>query len=115
MSTYFGTLGDYAHDVVLFYGQVELMTDAIRRLGNLLSSTGKVDQPTAAHLADALLGACQSAVAVLPAFKNTPRSQYDAEFSGVISEAAKAWAPKKIRFSGPPPFEPFAWRAPLNS
>jgi hypothetical protein len=45
-----GTLGDYVHDVVLFYGQVDLMTDAIRRLGNLLSSTGKVDQPTAAHL-----------------------------------------------------------------
>jgi len=109
-----GTLGDYAHDVVLFYGQVDLTTDAIRRLGNLLSSTGKVDQPTAAHLADTLLNACQSAVAVLPAFKNTPRSEYDAEFAHVVSKAVKTWAPKKIRFSGAPPFEPFSWGAPQN-
>jgi hypothetical protein len=114
ISSSLGTLGDYTHDVVLFYGQIQLLTDAIQRLGNLLSSTGKVDQPTAAHLADTLLGACQSAVSVLPAFKNTPRSQYDTEFAGVVSEAVKAWAPKKIRFSGPPPFEPFAWGRPQS-
>jgi len=40
ISSSLGTLGEYTHDVVLFYGQVQLVTDAIQRLGNLLSSTG---------------------------------------------------------------------------
>jgi len=100
-----GALGNYTHDVVLFFGIVDLATDGIRRLGNQQSSNGQVDQPTATHLADTLLGACQAAVAVLPAFKGTPKSEYDAEFASAVSAAQTNWEPMKMRFSGPVPFE----------
>ena len=104
-----GAFGNYTHDIVLFFGQVDLTADAIRRLSNLLSPNGSVDRPTATHLADSLLTACLAAVAVQPAFKGTPRSEHGAEFSAVVSKALKTWEAIKARFSEAAPFTPFSW------
>lgn len=98
-----GMLGRNAHTVVIFYGRVDLMRDAIRRLREKLRPDDPVDRPTAATLAGVLLDTCREALTVLPAFAGTPRSEHDAEFAGVVTQALGIWEKKKGNFLSPTP------------
>jgi len=89
-----GMLGKNAHVVVIFYGRVDLMRDAIRRLREKLRPDDPIDNPTAATLVAVLLDTCRAALEVLPAFASTPRSEHDAEFIKVVTRAIEIWEKK---------------------
>jgi hypothetical protein len=106
-----GTLEQHAHEVVIFYGQIDLMRDAVRRLKGQLRLDDPVDRPTAATLVNVLVDVCREAQNVLPAFAGTPRSENDAEFIEVVTKAREIWEKKRGAFFSPPPFKPGAWAA----
>ena len=91
---------------MIFYGEIDLMRDAVRRLKRQLISDSPVDMPTAATLVAVLLDVCREAQNVLPAFAGTPRSEHDAEFLGVVTKARESWEKKRGSFFSPPPFNP---------
>ncbi len=107
-----GTLERHAHEAVIFYGQIDLMRDAMHRLKGQLKPDDTIDRPTAAMLVTVLLDVCHEAQNILPAFVGTPRSEHDAEFIGVVTEAREIWEKKKGTFFFPPPFKPWTWATP---
>src|SRR6266446_5189305 len=96
-----GMLQGHAHEVVIFYGRIDLMRDAIARLKGQLKPDDQVDRPTAATLVSVLLDICREAQNALPAFAGTPRSEHDAEFTGVVTSALEIWDKKQGRFLSP--------------
>jgi hypothetical protein len=93
-----GLLGQHAYAVVLFFAQIETMRDAVRRyreshsvqtaFGTRWATIGRTQMLA---FADALLAAAEAGVEAIPAFPNTPRSEFDREFEQAVVAARQTY------------------------
>ncbi|MGH8738095.1 MAG: hypothetical protein ACREVC_12115 [Burkholderiales bacterium] len=105
-----GMLREHAHAVVVFYGRVALIRDAITRLHEEPPPNDHADYgPTAVMLADALLDACYGVQGVLHAFAGTPGSENDAKFVADVTDARRTWDAQKGGLLHPPSFQGGGW------
>lgn len=90
-----GLIGDEAHWIVFFFGQIQVFRDArddMRRLPNPSS----IPPQNAIFAADALLDACEAAVHVLPLVRSgSYYAGQDAKFAQAVLDARKQWHPEK--------------------
>jgi hypothetical protein len=93
-----GTLGDYAHKVVVFYGQLSLIWENMRRRQEYASLALSGDEVH--FLAVALLTAAGAAADALPAFAASAWVEKDASFTRQVAEAREAFAKLKPATSG---------------
>lgn len=79
-----GVLGDHAHGIVFFFGQLTLVQDTVRRL-----SIGEpvLTRAQLLNLAEALLNAAEAAVKALPAFAEARWVENDRAFASQVAEA----------------------------
>jgi hypothetical protein len=79
-----GALGDYAHGIVFFFGQVTLVQDALRRLPTEVPVLPRVQL---VNIALALFNAADAAREALPAFAAPRWSDGDRVFESQVTEA----------------------------
>ncbi len=82
-----GVLGDCAHGIVFFFGQLALVQETVRRL-----PIGEPVLPRAQllNLAEALLNAAEAAVKALPAFADPIWAEGDEVFTSEVAEARRS-------------------------
>lgn len=79
-----GTLGDHAHSIVFFFGQVVLVRDAAKLLP--LDVT-VISRAQLLNFAQALLNAADAAVEAMPAFASDRWAEGDRNFASQVADA----------------------------
>lgn len=97
-----GLLGDDAHWVVYFFGQIQVFLSGLNDMRELLEPNS-IPAGNAHFAADALLAACEAAVHLLPLMRSDDYySGQDSKFREAVSAARKDWHPEKaVKFTNP--------------
>lgn len=97
-----GSLGDGAHWIVNFFGQIQVFKDMREHMRDL-PIPASIPPNNAISPADALLWACEAAVHVLPLLRTgSYYLEQDQRFAEAVQTARENWNPaEKMRFTEP--------------
>jgi hypothetical protein len=82
-----GTLREYAYDVEMFFNQIAIVRDGVRRINQDFGESELLQKGQVEEIAACLLRAVESAVKALPAFSNAPEAQHDEKFKAAVITA----------------------------